>query len=229
MDDLHALIRRHLEQGDAIGWFEALYARAQEEGDPCAVPWVHMAPRRELLEWVFQGQPNGHGRSGLVIGCGLGDDAQILAGLGYRTVAFDVSPTAIRWCRERFPDSPVEFVVADLFHPPAEWHRAFDLVVEGFIVQALPLEMRAETVAACAAFVAPGGTLLAIGLGVDQGEERGGPPWPLTLEELALYEAQGLRRIQLQRWDDPEKAPLFRYWAEYRRDGPPGSSRRPQE
>lgn len=205
------------DANDLVARFEAMYAQAREAGDPRAVPWVDLAPRRELLEWIFETQPEGQGRSALVIGCGMGDDAKVLADLGYQTVAFDVSPTAIRWCRERFFDSPITFVVADLFTPPTEWRQAFDLVVEAFIVQALPPEMRAETIAACADFVAPGGTLLAIGLGMDDAQGRCGPPWPLTSEELALYQAHGLTQVRFQRWDDPRSASRFRYWAAFQR------------
>ena len=44
--------------------------------------------------------------------------------------AFDLSPTAIEWCRKRFPQSSVKWVVANLLESPAEWRQRFDLVVE---------------------------------------------------------------------------------------------------
>lgn len=66
----------------------------------------------------------------LVVGCGLGADAEYIARLGFDTVAFDVAETAIRLARERFPESTVDYVVRDLLDPPAEWLRAFDLVAE---------------------------------------------------------------------------------------------------
>lgn len=214
MSDIRKIIRDHLEKGDSTGWFEQLYQHAN--GDPSIVPWAHMRPRRELMAWLARTQPNGQGRQALVIGCGLGDDAEALAERGYDTVAFDVSHTAIDWCRQRFADSPVTYAVADLFHPPAAWERKFDLVVEAYIVQALPPDMREQAVAACARFVAPGGQLIAIGRGIDDGLERTGPPWPLFREELALYERYGLVQTGFSREEAAEIAPQFRYRAEYR-------------
>jgi 2-polyprenyl-3-methyl-5-hydroxy-6-metoxy-1,4-benzoquinol methylase len=73
-----------------------------------------------------------------VVGCALGADAEHVAGLGYATTAFDVAPTAVRLARERYPASPVHYVVADLLDPPEEWTRAFDLVVEIITAQSLP-------------------------------------------------------------------------------------------
>jgi ubiquinone/menaquinone biosynthesis C-methylase UbiE len=73
-----------------------------------------------------------------VVGCGLGDDAEYVAGRGFDTVAFDISASAIRAARRRYPDSAVHYVTADLLDPPGEWERAFDLVVESLTLQALP-------------------------------------------------------------------------------------------
>src|SRR5690606_859648 len=117
--DLQTLIDQYLHRGDAVGWFEELYARAN--GDPRAVPWAHTSPRKELIEWVREKQPDGTGQAALVIGCGLGDDAEFLAGLNYQVTAFDVSKTAIEWCRHRFPHSTVKYQVADMFEPPTDW------------------------------------------------------------------------------------------------------------
>ncbi|MET7395879.1 class I SAM-dependent methyltransferase [Dactylosporangium sp. NPDC005572] len=98
----------------------------------------------------------------VVVGCGLGADAEFLAGLGWTTTAFDVSPSAVRTARERFPDSPVEYVVADLFALPEGFAGGFDLVLESMTVQALPRALRERAVAAVRSLVAPGGTLLVI-------------------------------------------------------------------
>jgi SAM-dependent methyltransferase len=123
----------------------------------------------------------GTGRA-LVVGCGLGDDAELLARLGYAVVAFDYSPTAIGRARERFPESQVDYVVADLLDPPAEWSRAFDLVVEVFTVQSLPPDVRATAIANIAGFTA--GRLLVV---ATKGEPIDGPPWPLTREQIESF------------------------------------------
>jgi 2-polyprenyl-3-methyl-5-hydroxy-6-metoxy-1,4-benzoquinol methylase len=82
------------------------------------------------------------GRSAVVVGCGFGRGAEHLAGLGFRTVAFDISPTAVRAARARHPDSPVRYQTADLLDPPTGWRPGFDLVLESMTVQALPVELR---------------------------------------------------------------------------------------
>lgn len=210
------MIQEHLERGDGVGWFEPFYALAQ--GDSAAIPWAKMGPRQDLVLWAQEGRAAGNGQSALVIGCGLGDDAEFLAELGYRVTAFDVSPTAVEWCRQRFPGSAVDYRVADLFAPPVEWLGSFALVVEDYIVQALPVAMRLQAVQAVAALPALGGLLLAIGIGIDDVSLRSSLPWPLTAEELALFEESGLVRTSFHRYPDPMDATRFRYRAEYRRE-----------
>ena len=210
------IVQEYLERGDGVGWFEPFYASAHH--NPAAIPWAASGPRRDLVKWAHERHAAGNGQSALVIGCGLGDDAEFLAELGYRVTAFDISPTAIDWCKDRFPDSAVDYQVADMFAPPQDWLAAFDLTLEDYIVQALPPEMRVEAVRASAAFVAPDGLLLAIGRGIEDGAERSGPPWPLTGEELALFEQASLVRVSFHRDSDPAIAPQFRYRAEFRRE-----------
>jgi 2-polyprenyl-3-methyl-5-hydroxy-6-metoxy-1,4-benzoquinol methylase len=116
-----------LARGDATGWFETLYEAA--ERGTTTVPWADFAPYPRLVSALVG--CSGSGRA-LVVGCGLGDDAEHVASLGFTTVAFDVAPSAIAAARRRFPNSTVEYVTADLLAPPASWARAFDLVVEVF-------------------------------------------------------------------------------------------------
>jgi ubiquinone/menaquinone biosynthesis C-methylase UbiE len=104
----------------------------------------------------------GQGKRAIVPGCGLGADAEYLAGLGFTTTAFDISPTAIRLARHRHPDSPVEYVTADLLHLPRPWLRGFDLVAEIITVQALPRAVRHQATTSLAPLTAPSGTLLVI-------------------------------------------------------------------
>ena len=209
------VIAQHLAQGDNSGWFEPVYASA--EGNAECIPWAGTGPRQDVLAWQQKRHPVGKGDAALVIGCGLGGDAEFLAGRGYQVTAFDISPTAIAWCKRTFPQSTVDYQVADIFAPPEAWRGGFDLVLEDYIVQALPPAMRQEAINAVAAFVAPGGLLLAIGQGIDDVALRAGPPWPLTQEELALFVEAGLVRGDIEKDDDPTLVPKYRYWAEFRR------------
>jgi SAM-dependent methyltransferase len=169
--------------------FEEMYAAA---GDDLSVPWANLKPFPLLVEWL-QRDSAAAGGAALVIGSGYGDDAEELARRGFAVTAFDLSPTAIERTHERFPDSAVDYRVADLFDLPAEWRGRFDLVVEIRTLQSLPVGERKAAAAAIAAMVAPGGVLWLFALGRDAHRRGEARPWPVTPEELAVLEAAGLR------------------------------------
>ena len=77
------------------------------------MPWDKGAPHHLLERWLREREVSGDGRRALVVGCGMGRDSEYLAGLGFATVAFDFSPTAIAAVCRRFPDSPVDYRPAD--------------------------------------------------------------------------------------------------------------------
>jgi 2-polyprenyl-3-methyl-5-hydroxy-6-metoxy-1,4-benzoquinol methylase len=167
-------------------WFEELYADA--EAGRREVPWDRGGPNPFLEQWARERDLRGDGRTALVIGTALGDDAEMLAARGFAVTAFDISKTAISRARRRFPDSTVSYRVADLLDLPEEWHRAFDLVAEAITVQALPLSLRDRAIDAIASTVAPGGTLVVVS-GIHEGDgPRNGPPWELTRSELDRFE-----------------------------------------
>ena len=169
--------------------FEEMYAAAGD--DLGAVPWANLKPFPLLVEWLG-GAGAGLGGRALVIGAGYGDDAEALAMRGFEVSAFDLSPTAVARARERFPESAVDYRVADLLDLPTEWRGRFDLVVEIRTLQSLPIPERRAAAEAIAATVAPGGRLWLFALGREahvRGETR---PWPVVPEELAVLEATGL-------------------------------------
>ena len=179
---------------EETAWFERLSAAA--EAGEAEVPWHRGGPNPFLEQWVRERSPEGDGRRALVIGTALGDDAELLAARGFAVTAFDVSPTAIDRARRRFPDSKVDYRVADLLELPAEWRGAFDLVAEAITVQSLPLSLRDEAIDAIASPVAPGGTLVVVS-GMHSGAgSRDGPPWPLTRSELDRF-SRTLRAVDV--------------------------------
>jgi 2-polyprenyl-3-methyl-5-hydroxy-6-metoxy-1,4-benzoquinol methylase len=202
------LARRALERGDATGWFEELYAGAHEEGD---IPWADLVPNPMLVEWLATHAVSGRA---LKVGAGLGDDAEELARRGMAVTAFDVAPTAVEWARRRFPDSDVDYVVADVLAPPAEWSGAFDFVMEAYTLQVLPPELRPVAADAIAATLAPGGTLLVIARGREPHEDPGAMPWPLTPGELRGLFAD-LTLVRFEDLLDDEDPPVRRLRAEY--------------
>jgi 2-polyprenyl-3-methyl-5-hydroxy-6-metoxy-1,4-benzoquinol methylase len=175
------------------GWFDVLYSESQ--GDVTQIPWAKLTCHPYLEDWLTTGKILGEGRSALVIGCGLGDDAEALASRGFQVTAFDVSPTAINWCQQRFPDSAVNYVVADLLNLPAQWAAAFDLVVEIRNIQALPLSIRSSVMTSVGSVVAASGTLLVINRFRETEMEPDGPPWPLSGGELAQFSTLGLQEV----------------------------------
>jgi 2-polyprenyl-3-methyl-5-hydroxy-6-metoxy-1,4-benzoquinol methylase len=182
--------------------FEEIYAEAGADLDK--IPWATLAPDTALTAWLDRQPPHTPGSTALVVACGLGDDAEELARRGYRVSAFDVSPTAIDRCRERFPRTAVDYRVADVFDLPGNWTRAFELVVEIRTLQSLPPATRAEAGAAIAGTVAPGGRAFVRTAGREPEEPLGSRPWPLTRTELDVFARAGLVQTELR--DDPPGA-----------------------
>ena len=204
--------------GDATGWFEKLYAAAAA-GDP-VVPWADGEANPNLVDWADAAGLDGAGRTALVPGCGLGYDAEYLAGRGFAVTAFDIAPTAVLTARRENPGSPVSYVTADLLDLPADWAGAFDLVVEAYTVQPLFGSAREKALSALAGPVAAGGTLLVIARATDEddpGRDPASMPWPLTRREINLAGGP-LRLVQLRKFLDQEDPPKLRWRAEFRRD-----------
>ena len=134
------LAREFAQRGDATGWFERLYSQAQ--GNEQAIHWADQETNPNLVRWLDRRNVAGQGKLALVVGCGLGDDAEELAHRGFEVVAFDIAPTAIAWCQQRFPHSPVAYVVADVLDPPSAWQGGFDFVLEAYTLQVLPADVR---------------------------------------------------------------------------------------
>ena len=141
-------------------WFEPLYARSGNDGS--GIPWANMKTHPSFSEWLAQNSLEGTGKFALVVGCGMGDDAIELEFRGFQVTAFDVSDTAIQYCKDRFPESNVSFVQADLLKEQSNWDRKFDFVLEIFTIQALPPKYEDDLIQNISKFVAPGGNLLVI-------------------------------------------------------------------
>jgi SAM-dependent methyltransferase len=188
------------QDGDPTGWFERLYADAAL--GQAIIPWDRRAPHPLLVEWIEQQRADSVGRT-LVVGSGLGDDAAFLAAHGYRVIAFDISKSAIESARRRFPSTPADFRVADLLNPPAEWRRHFDLVVETYTTQSLPVRLRATVALHVGRFVAPGGKLLVLAVAQDGDAPVDGPPWPLSRADLESFAVEGLEAVSLELVRDP--------------------------
>ncbi|MFI5707615.1 class I SAM-dependent methyltransferase [Kribbella sp. NPDC051620] len=213
------LAHEALEQDDPTGWFERLYSAASE--GTAVLPWDRGAAHPLLADWIATAEPRGAGQRALVVGAGTGWDAELVADQGYDTIAFDISPSAVETAERNHPDSKATYQVADLLNPPAEWHRAFDLVVEIYTVQALPIPLQPKATAHVSDFVRPGGTLVVIAAARDDNTPDSsvdGPPWPLTRAAIDAFTTPDLNLIQLDRTPSPNDPALYRWRAEYLRD-----------
>lgn len=197
--------------GDPTGWFDQLYT-AGVDGE-VDMPWDRTEPHPLIAEWADG--VDGTGRTAVVVGCGLGADAEFLSRLGFATTAFDIAPTAVRVAQERNLGSTVDYRVADLLAPPDAWIHGFDLVVDVFTVQALPDPPRRDAIVNVGRLVAPGGSLVIVAF---RGELPGSsPPWPLTRAEVEAFATDGLDVVEIEETADPRSGFTPRWRASFTR------------
>jgi SAM-dependent methyltransferase len=189
MDRARQLSAESIAGGDPTGWFERLYTEG--EAGQSVVPWILGTTNPVLADWAAG--LSGAGKQALVVGCGTGEDAEFLAGLGFTVTGFDLAPTAIAAARRIHAGSAVTYEVADLLALPAAWAGAFDLVFEAYTVQPLFGPVREAALAALSGPVAPGGTLLVVAFATEDASPERSPammPWPLTRAEIDLAGGQ---------------------------------------
>jgi SAM-dependent methyltransferase len=182
-------------EGDPTRWYDELWSAAAR-GD-VSLPWDHTDPSDVVAAYV-DAHPGG-GRRAAVIGCGLGADSEHLARHGWATTAFDISPAAVAAVRERYPDSPVDYRVADLLDLPDELVGAFDLVVEVFTLQALHPSLRDRAIDGVRRLLTPGGTALVVQfVRLDDEERTAEPPWLLSHAEIEQLAGDGVEITALE-------------------------------
>ncbi len=202
--------------GSPLVWFEQFYQLALAKGYP--IPWADMKPNPNLLA-IYDRIPVLRSSANLlVVGCGLGDDAEWLARKGHEVTAFDISPSAINECRKRFPDSPVDYLAADLFAPPDNWRNHFRIVLESYTVQVLNSSLRKKALQRISELVSPSGLLILISRGRNESESAGTMPWPLTRGEVEVIPELGFREIFFEDYFDcSEETPVRRFRACYKK------------
>lgn len=204
----------YAERGDPNGWFEEFYSRA--EGDIQKIYWADLKPNPLLLDWIKKYQSTGDMKA-IIIGCGLGDDAEALSRHGYRVTAFDISPSAIQMCKQRYPDSQVAYKVADLFALPEEWISGFKLVYECNTIQILNQPKRAKAIEEISGLVAPGGEVLVSCRSRNPGEGLDEFPVALEKDEIDGFKRFGLSEAKFLAYDDDQRPPVPHFFAVYRR------------
>ena len=193
---------------EPIEWFDQLYGMANR--DPAIIPWARMAPNQIMMNWVEENCSLGNA---LVIGCGLGDDAVGLENIGFNVTAFDISEHCVDWCKERFPNSKVEWLVADILDPKQEWYGNFDLIVEIHILQAIPDGgIREKAAEQMPKLLADNGKMLCIGRLDDGRQTIQPPPWPLKQTWLNDSFAM-LESLEFTPFRNDDSLDVLRYYA----------------
>lgn len=210
------LSEKAMAAGRPLSWFEHFYQLALAEGHP--IPWADMKPNPNLVE-IYDRIPELKSKAAiLVVGCGLGDDAEWLAQKGYQVTAFDISSSAIKECRKRFPGSPVHYLEADLFTPPEKWSNNFDLVLESYTLQVFKGSLREEALLRVCELVGPNGLLVLITRAREESESAGTMPWPLTRREVDAIPQFGFQELFFDdHLDTSEAPPIRRFRACYRK------------
>jgi len=148
---------------------------------------------------------NGEGKTALVVGCGMEDDAIELEKIGFEVTAFDVAESAVELCKKRFPESQVNFVQGDLIAGIPEWEAQFDFVLEIFTIQALPPKYEKGLIENLSSFLAKNGEIMVI-TEVQHAKRvfEVGPPWLLNDNYIQSFENCGLSLVNSTKDNKPE-------------------------
>ena len=207
------MVKSFQDLDNPTGWFDSIYTDA--EGDYRAVFWADLEPSPYLLEWLNNGVFNHTPRRAIVIGCGVGDDAEALSEAGYEVTAFDISPEAIQLCKNRYPDTKVNYLIADLFDYPSHWAESFDLVYECNTIQVLPGKYRIQARDAMVSLLAPRGYILVSCRSRLKGEQEDDIPLPLDRNEIDGFIRCGLNEESFQAYDDSQEPSVPHFFASY--------------
>ncbi len=209
------MVKSYQERDDPTGWFDRIYTDA--EGDHRAVFWADLEACPYLLQWLQNCSFKHTGRKAIAVGCGVGDDAEALSEAGYAVTAFDISPEAIRLCKNRYPETRVNYLVADLFAYPTEWAESFDLVYECNTIQVLPGKYRIQARDAMVSLLAPQGYLLVSCRSRLKGKQVDDIPLPLDREEIDGFIRCGLSKESFEAYDDTQDPPVPHFFATYQK------------
>jgi SAM-dependent methyltransferase len=197
-------------QDRPLEWFEELYQTGKS--DLSLIPWADMTPNPNLLEW-FKELENikkiALTKDCLVVGCGLGNDAEFLADYGFNVDAFDISPTAIELCKKMHPQSKVNYFSDDVTEP--HHLKKYDFVFEAYTLQVLPVNLRKKGITNLIEAVKPKGQLLLICRARNKNEDKGDMPWPLTKQDINNFNLH-FRVLKFEDYlDQHEDTPVRRF------------------
>ena len=210
------MVKTYQENNDPTGWFDSIYKSAN--GDHTKVFWADLEPSPYLVSWLEKNPINKPSKRACVIGCGVGDDAEALSEFGFEVTAFDISVTAIELCKNRYKDTKVNYVVADLFDYPKEWFEKFNVVYECNTIQVLPGDYRVKARIAMSSLICKDGYILVSCRSRNEGEKENAIPLPLTKGEMDEFvNSDKLKEISFLAYDDEQIPSVPHFFGIYQR------------
>ena len=208
------MVRSFQERDDPTGWFDSIYSDAQ--GDHKAVFWADLEPSPYLVEWLDENPLDSSDKKAIIIGCGVGDDAEAISKAGYKVTAFDISPSAVELCKNRYSDTKVNYLVADLFEYPKEWIKGFDLVYECNTIQVLPGKYRLQALESMVSLMAENACIVVSCRSRESGEQEDAIPLPLDKYEIDGFVRAGLKEESFLAYDDDQDPSVPHFFSIYR-------------
>jgi SAM-dependent methyltransferase len=198
-----------------LEWFEEIYKAAEYDAD--YIPWADLTVNPNLKEWI-ESKPTGSFKDKrvLIVGCGLGDDSEYWTKYSNHVEAFDISATAIDWCKRRFPASTVNYFQDDITNIGPRYYDQYDVVQESYTLQVLPFEKRQEAIRQLPLLLRKEGILLVICRGREEEDFIGDMPFPLTMSELAVL-SESLGVANFENYFDNETPRVRRFRIEYQK------------
>lgn len=209
-----AMVKEHQENDDPLGWFNSIYTDAK--GDHNKVFWADLEPSPYLLQWL-KNCSSPKSKKAIVIGCGVGDDAEAISTAGYEVTAFDISPEAIKLCKNRYPETKVNYLVQDLFNSPPQWKGNFHLVYECNTIQVLPGKYRVQARDAMISLMAKDAHILVSCRSRLKEKQLDDIPLPLDKEEIDGFKRCGLYEESFLAYDDTQSPSVPHFFASYKK------------
>lgn len=211
------MVKTHHENDEPSAWCDSIYTNAQ--GDYKAVFWADLEPSPYLVQWLENNKKDLKNKKAIVIGCGVGDDAQAISDYGYDVIAFDISPEAINLCKKRYPNTKVTYLVADLFDYDKKWLENFDLVYECNTIQILPGKYRIKARKAISNLVSKNAYALVSCRSREKNEKEDEIPLPLDYEEINKFVTEDkLKEISFKAYNDSQIPSVPHFFAVYKKE-----------
>lgn len=129
---------------------------------PEDIPWNREDPPQALVDFLEEGRVTPC--KTIDLGCGVGNYAIHLAGLGFDVTGIDFAPTAIKQAKAKAEASgiPCRFLVADVLGDLREITEAFEFAYDWHLLHHIYPEHRQRFVRNVSRLLAPGGLCLSV-------------------------------------------------------------------